>query len=306
MADKARCTATIFNIERSSSEDGPGIRTVVFLKGCPMKCKWCANPESQSFQPEILVNTNICVNCGNCIKNCPSNAISKREDSVYITDQSLCSHCMQCVRSCYMGARSVSGKQYTSEELLREVLKDKPYYLQSGGGVTFSGGEPLQQASFIAACADTLHANGINVLIETCGFVSRENLELGAACADYIFCDLKHMDSQKHQEYTGQPNERIIDNLKWLNDHYKGFLSVRCPVIPGYNDDPQNIRATLDFISTLEHVSEFWFLPYHRLGLPKYKGLGRPYELGDMKSLKFKDIEYLKDYQKDYRFQIRI
>lgn len=271
-----------------------------------MKCKWCANPESQSFLPEILVNTNSCVNCGNCIRNCPNNAIHKLEDRVYITDQSSCSRCMQCIKSCYVGARSVAGKTYTSQELLHEVMKDQAYYLQSGGGVTFSGGEPLCHASFIAECANALHAKGINILIETCGLVSLENLKLGAACADYMFYDLKHMESESHQMYTGQPNDHIIDNLKWLNSHYKGFLSVRCPIIPSYNDDPENIKATLDFIATLDHVSEVWFLPYHRLGLPKYKGLGRPYELENMKSLKFKDIEYLKSYQEHYKFPIKI
>ena len=299
-------TASVFNIERSSSEDGPGIRTVVFLKGCPMRCKWCANPESQSLQPEILVNTNICINCGNCQRSCPVNAIHKLGDKAYITDQKMCIQCGTCVRNCYMDARSVSGKTYSSEELLQEVLRDKPYFIQSGGGVTFSGGEPLVHAAFIAECAEKLHAEDVNVLIETCGFVSQENLELGARSADIIFCDLKHMDPEKHKLYTGQSNERILENLKWLNENFKGFLSVRCPFIPGCNDDLPNIRATLDFIETLKNVREFWFLPYHRLGLPKYKGLGREYEMGNRESLKFKDIEYLKEYQKDYSFEIKI
>ena len=307
MMEKEARTATVFNIERSSSEDGPGIRTVVFLKGCSMRCKWCANPESQSFAPEILVNPNACIHCGKCEHLCPSHAIHLSDAGAYVSDPEFCTRCGLSVKNCNIDARSIAGTEYTVQELVREVLRDKPYFQKSGGGVTFSGGEPLLHAQWLAECAEALHREGISVLIETCGFVSPEQLKIGAEAADYIFCDLKEMDEKKHREFTGQSNARILENIRWLDENFKGRLSIRCPVIPGCNDDPENIRATLDFISTLHHVQEFWFLPYHRLGLPKYEGLGRVYPMGDMKSLKFADIAYLKDdYQKDYSFEIRI
>lgn len=300
-------TATVFNIERSSSEDGPGIRTVVFLKGCAMRCKWCANPESQSFRPEVIVNANLCIGCENCLRSCPAGAIRRTAGGVYASDPSRCILCGACIRECYVGARTIAGKEYTPSELTDEVLKDREYFIRSGGGVTFSGGEPLLHAPWIAECANRLHSEGVSVLIETCGFISRQELQLGAEAADMIFYDIKHMDEDAHRSLTGQSNRLILENLRWLNENFRGVLSVRCPVVPGCNDSRENIRAMLDFVDTLDRVREVWFLPYHRLGLPKYLGLGRDYPMGDMPSLKFSDIAYLRDEnQKEFRFEIRI
>lgn len=298
--------AYVFNIERASSEDGPGIRTVVFLKGCALGCRWCANPESQKFTQEVLVNTNICINCGKCVTLCLKNAITKVSDCSYITNSELCNQCGTCIDGCYMNARSIVGTNYTSKQLVEELLKDKEYFIASNGGVTFSGGEPLYHAEFIRECATMLKAHNISILIETCGYVHLEKIQLIADIADYIFYDIKHMNEEKHLEYTKASNRLILSNLIWLNRHYKGKLSIRCPIIPGLNDSKEEVEEVLTFVSSLCSVTEVWFLPYHRLGLPKYQGLGRTYEMGDMKSLRMKDIEYLKDYEEQYNIKIRI
>lgn len=299
-------TATVFNIERFATEDGPGIRTVVFLKGCGLRCKWCANPESQETRPQILCNTNLCVECGRCAALCPRNAIENREGFGYITDDSRCTLCGTCVQQCYLNARSVMGTTYTVSELLEILLRDRTYYERSGGGITFSGGEPLLHEPFLREITRALHEAGLPVLVETCGFVGLAQLQQAAAYVDAFFYDVKHMDPEIHRQLTGSDNRRILDNLRWLAANYDGALSVRYPYIPQHNDDPRHITAFLDFVQSLSTVKEVWFLPYHRLGIPKYKGLGRVYPMGDRPSLKMADIAFLKEYQRNYSFDIKI
>lgn len=299
-------SATIFNIERFATEDGPGIRTVVFLKGCALRCKWCANPESQLFEKQIMFNSNICVGCGKCIEICPNKAIKYIEDYGFITQKDACDFCLKCVDNCYQNARTLMGTEYTVDELVKEVLKDESYYKKSNGGVTFSGGEPLFYHEFIAEFSKQMREKGISVFVETCGHVPLDNVKHCAELIDGIFYDFKHIDSQKHKELTGSGNEKILANLNWLNENYKGDLSVRYPYIPGCNDDKKDIEGFLEYVSRLEKVNEIWFLPYHRLGIPKYVGLGREYEMGNMESLKMKDIDFLKDYQDKYGLTIKI
>ncbi len=299
-------TANVFNIERFATEDGPGIRTLVFLKGCALRCKWCANPESQLFEKEIMFNSNACIGCGKCIESCELNAVEYIEDFGFITDNKKCNQCMKCVDNCYQNARTLMGKEYTVDELVEEVLKDEEYFKTSNGGVTFSGGEPLFYAEFIEEFSKRMKDRGISVLIETCGHIPLENIKLCVPYVDMIFYDFKHIDSQKHKEFTGAGNEKILYNLCWLNDNFKGELSVRYPYIPGCNDEKEDIEGFLEYVSRLKNIKEVWFLPYHRLGLPKYQGLGRKYEMDDMESLKIKDIEFLKEYQQKYNIVIRI
>ena len=298
--------ATVFQIERYGTEDGPGIRTVVFLKGCALRCRWCANPESQSFEKQVLFNGEVCVGCGRCMELCPKKCIENLDGYGFITTGSQCDQCGICVDHCYVNARSIAGAEYTAAELMTEVLKDEPYYRESGGGVTFTGGEPLFHAEFIRECAIELKKRGISVLVETCGHIPVKNLQSCADYVDYIFFDIKHMDSGKHKILTGIGNELILENLEWLNRHFKGELSVRYPYIPGCNDEKKDIEHFLEYISSLKRVKEVWFLPYHRLGIPKYRGLGREYEMPEMESLKFKDIYFLKDYEKQFDVSIRI
>ncbi|QUH27903.1 glycyl-radical enzyme activating protein [Vallitalea guaymasensis] len=299
-------TARVFNIERFATEDGEGIRTVVFLKGCELRCKWCANPESQEFRREILFKKAPCTNCGRCIEICNQKAIDLREEFGFITNASLCNYCERCVDYCVNNARCVVGMDMSVDELIKEVLKDIEYYKMSGGGITFSGGEPLFYSRFIKECSKKLKEYNITTLVETCGYIDNKNMKEICDYSDYIFYDIKHMNSEKHKELTGKDNKLIIDNLIWLSNNYKGKLSVRYPYIPGCNDDTDSIKQFLDFIQTLDNIREVVFLPYHRLGMPKYEGLGRKYEMGDMKSLTTSDLQCISHMFKDYDFHFKI
>ena len=296
----------VFNVERGSSEDGPGIRTVVFLKGCGLRCRWCANPESQSGRPEILYIANVCVQCGECVRVCPAGAVSYREGYGFISDMDKCVHCGECIRRCYVNARKLQGTEYTPEALTEELLRDADFFRRSGGGVTFSGGEPLLQVDFLCEVVDLLHREGIPSLVETCGFVRQENVKKAAEHVDAIFYDFKHADSEQHRILTGQDNRLILDNLAWLMEHFRGELSVRYPYIPGCNDSEEAIRGFLKFMKNQTRKTEIVFLPYHRLGLPKYIGLGRDYGMGDMKSLKREALEHIRPWAEEYGLEIRI
>lgn len=297
---------SVFNIERYAIEDGPGIRTVVFLKGCALRCLWCANPESQSFEREILLNANACVGCGRCMEVCPKRHIEHLDRLGFITTDNNCGNCDICVDACYSNARQIMGIEYSPEQLFAIIRRDAPYYQMSGGGVTFSGGEPLFQIDFIEACKRILKKENIPVLIETCGHVPLENVKRSSEVAEDIYFDVKHMDTNVHRKLTGQGNELILSNLRWLALNYSGNLSIRYPVIPGFNDSKQEIESFLGFILELQNVKDVCFLPYHRLGLPKYTGLGREYEMKSLKSISAKDLEYLKDYGKIFNLSIKI
>lgn len=296
----------VFNIERFATEDGPGIRTVVFLKGCSLRCRWCANPESQRAGTEVLVKTNACISCARCSVLCPEKAIHYMEGYGYITDQSKCRQCGVCIRECYADAREMMGTQYNGEELLAEILKDRQYYGMSGGGVTFSGGEPLYYSETIGTIAEQMRRSGYNTLVETCGHVPRTALEAINGHVDFIYYDFKQIDPEKHKELTGVDNTLILSNLEWLCGHYSGELSVRYPYIPGCNDDEASIHGFFKYIKGLNHISEIVFLPYHRLGLPKYQGLGRKYEMGNMPSLKKADLSFLAQRAEAYGLRVKI
>jgi len=298
-------TANVFNIERFATEDGPGIRTVVFLKGCALNCLWCANPESQCFASQILFNPNSCVGCGRCVKLCPKGCIQYLSEYGYVTKRN-CDLCGKCVEGCYVGARSICGKEYTIPALASEILRDESYFIKSGGGVTFSGGEPLYRHQFIRIFAQEMKKRKITTLIETCGHVPQAAFVDIADAVDMIFYDLKHMNPVVHSQLTGFDNQLILSNLKWLSKNFKGILSVRYPYIPGCNDKPEDIHCFLRFVKELENVAEVWFLPYHRLGIPKYQGLGRDYLMKDTKPLRMQDINFLIGWGAKYGLQVRI
>ena len=306
MVDDKELACNVLNIERYGTEDGPGIRTVVFLKGCKLRCKWCANPESQLFTSQILLKVETCVGCGRCKEVCPNNAIEFKEGYGYITNMDTCNLCGICVDSCYYSAREIMGIKYTEDSLLKEILKDENYFKSTGGGVTFSGGEPLFQASLIRNIAIEMKKRGYNTLVETCGHVPLSNIKEIADVVDYFYFDFKQIDPEKHKLLTGQTNELILKNLEWLCENYHGQISVRYPFIPNCNSSNEEIIGFLKYVKNLPNIHEVVFLPYHRLGLPKYTGLGREYEMGNMVSLKIREIKYLVDLASDFGINAKI
>ncbi|NLC25554.1 MAG: glycyl-radical enzyme activating protein [Fastidiosipila sp.] len=302
----AESKARIFNIERFGTEDGPGIRTVIFLKGCGLKCLWCSNPESQNIKPEIVFLENACIACGKCVEVCPQKAVSLIAEYGYITDHSKCDFCRTCVENCLSNARNESGKLYTENELMEIVLKDASYYDESGGGVTFSGGEPLLQAEFIRSFSEKVKLRGYNTLVETCGYVSASNFRTGLSNVEYVYFDIKHMDPDIHKELTGQTNELILQNLRFLDEELVSEYSLRYPVIPQKNDTVDDLNRFFNFAVKLKRVKHVVLLPYHRLGATKYNGLGRPYLMGDTEPLTRADIVDLRDLGLSYELDVLI
>lgn len=272
----------IFNIQKCSIHDGSGLRTLVFFKGCPMKCLWCANPESQSWQAEIMELSRWCIKCGACKRSCPEAAV-KLDSDEFTIDRSLCSSCFKCTDICYAGAKRVAGRDYSVEELFTEIEKDRLFYSMYGGGVTFSGGEPLAQPAFLAEIAARCHKSGINVAIESCGYAAFDEFKDVLPYIDQMFFDIKHIDSHVHKSLTGQGNELILDNVKRIAD-FGVPITVRTPVIPGYNDGIDNITGISEFISAIPGVRDYELLPYHNLGESKYNSLGIPYALRGVKA----------------------
>lgn len=263
---------TLFNIQPYSIHDGPGIRTTFFMKGCPLSCKWCQNPESQSFQKQLLVVKNRCTGCGKCVGSCPVGAV-RMEGGISATDREKCTACGSCIQSCPAESREICGKEYTVEELMKKALADKLFYDGSGGGITVSGGEPLAQADFVCEFLKCCQEAGLHTAVDTTGFADWERAEQVFQYADLVLYDLKHMDSETHKRLTGVPNGQILENLKKLSRE-KNEIYIRIPVIPGMNDSDENIRATADFVKhELGGRYRTFLLPYHRMGESKLESL---------------------------------
>ncbi len=267
----------IFNIQKYSIHDGPGIRNTVFMMGCPLSCWWCHNPESQSLKEQLMIFPNRCIGCMACIEACTQGAI-KNVNGMVVTDRSKCKDCGDCTLVCYPGAREMSGKTMTVEEVTNEVLKDRDFFEESNGGVTFSGGEPLMQADFLIALLQEMKNHGIHTTVDTSGFASRKTIEKVSEYTDLFLFDLKHMDPVEHEKYTGVTNNIILDNLKFLHDIGKEII-IRIPVIPGINNSETDLKAFRDFIKTLPNIREVNLLPYHKIGEEKYKRLGLNYKM---------------------------
>lgn len=255
-------TGTIFNIQKFSIHDGPGIRTTVFLKGCPLTCLWCHNPESQNPKREMLIETEKCAHCGACAAVCPS--------------PDACSFCGKCVVACPNGAREIAGQIDTVDEVVRIVMQDEVFYRQSGGGATLSGGEPLIQIDFADELLKRLSAEKIHTAVDTCGAVPFSSLERAARHADLFLYDIKLMDDEKHRFYTGVSNRPILENLKRLSEIHPN-IHIRMPIIEGVNADMEHIGQTIDFLRPL-HIARVSLLPYHDFAAGKYAKLNRPYE----------------------------
>ncbi len=295
----------VFEIERYATEDGPGIRTVLFLKGCNLSCVWCQNPESQSRKPQVMYYRKQCTACGKCIEACPVGAVSVVEPYGYIADHETCTLFGACVDACFYDARRIVGRSYTLDELFRELLKDRSYFDESGGGVTFSGGEPLLQAEEVAEFAKRLRAEGLHVAVETAGYVDWRTFERLIPHVDLFFLDFKHIDSALHERYTGVPNERILENMNLLAGRHEQVV-IRIPVVPEVNDSPELMERMFRYLREETPLRKVELLPYHRLGMGKYHGLGRPYEMDDARNLSKEECEPLAEVGRSLGIEVKV
>lgn len=265
----------IAKIERFSLHDGPGIRTLIVTKGCPLKCRWCSSPYTQSAKPEVLYIASRCLGCGACGTACPSQAITRDDASASVkTDRAVCIGCGACVSACPNSARELCGRYYTPEALFSEVAKDEAFYRRSGGGVTIGGGEPSMQAGFVRAFLSLCQSHLMHTAMETCAQAPWETFAPLLDGLDLVYIDLKHMDAKRHLEWTGVSNRIILENMQ--KAARQNDMIVRIPVIPGFNDDDDNIAKSAAFIQSLgNRVLRLELLPYHLLGISHYAELDR-------------------------------
>jgi pyruvate formate lyase activating enzyme len=296
-------TGAVFDIQRYSIHDGPGIRTTVFLKGCQLSCKWCHNPEGQSAKPELIFRENRCGRCGACLAACTHGAISwsggaaggagagrragaegvvaVRGDGgtgAPVTDRAKCVRCGECAKVCFSGARELIGREMSVGQVVAEAERDAPFYEESGGGVTLSGGEPLAQPEFARELLADLKKMGIHTALDTCGFAEWDTIDMLRRYVDLFLYDLKLMDDLRHRDLVGVSNAGIIRNLSELSQLGHNVI-LRLPIIPGVNEDDASIRKIGAFAAGLTRLISVDVLPYHHIGTEKYRRLGRPYAL---------------------------
>ena len=273
--DYKQIKGTIFNIQRYSTDDGPGVRTTVFMKGCPLRCLWCSNPESLDNHPQLLYRYTACKRCGRCIQICPNHALSMGDDGIVI-DRSLCTACGLCSKKCLLSALNISGSEKTVEEVFNIVKRDKDYYDQGGGGCTCSGGEILSQPDFVAGLFRMCRENGIHTNADTSGYGSREALVKIMEYADMFYYDLKIIDPDAHERYTGVHNGVILDNLRYLAGSGISVV-IRVPLIHTINDTEENLTALAKTVLDVIPAATVNFLPYHEYGSNKYRSIGKQY-----------------------------
>lgn len=277
----------IFDIKRFALHDGPGLRTTLFLKGCPLSCLSCHNPEGQRPGPELIFRVDRCTECGDCIPACPHQALDLSHGSLRVA-WDRCELAVACVEACLPGALELVGKRRSVPDLLKLLEEDQIYFDESRGGVTLSGGEPFSQPDFLRALLHGCRERDLRVVLDTCGHVPPELFRELAPLASHLLFDLKLMDEKRHQDFTGVHNRWILENLEWAGNGFGGRedpipdLTVRIPLVPGVNDDGENLNATARFICELTRSPKVDLLPYHRLGVAKYGGMGREYRLQEV------------------------
>ncbi|MBD3254544.1 MAG: glycyl-radical enzyme activating protein [Candidatus Lokiarchaeota archaeon] len=275
----------IFDISHYAIYDGPGIRTIVFLKGCPLHCLWCHNPESQIFNPQVSYFREKCILCGKCVEVCPNEALIISEESV-IREYDKCDVCGTCVEVCPNQVMEVVGKFIDTEEIIKQIMVDKPFYDNSGGGVTISGGEPTAQPKFLISILKALKEKGIHTAIETCGFFKESLVEKLVGLIDLFLFDIKHFEPDIHKKFTGVSNERILFNFEKIHKIVgdQGII-CRIPIIPGVNDDNHAIDGITSFLKKINYMGEVHLMPYNKMAKTKYEkmGMGDIYkDMGDL------------------------
>lgn len=294
----------IFNIERYAVHDGPGIRTVIFLSGCRLRCLWCANPEGQELKLQLAFFSNKCTGCMKCLSVCPNDAIEQINGKI-VMNWNKCMQCLKCVEICPNEARKGLTKYMTSKEALEEVIKDIPFYRRSNGGVTLSGGDPLVQIDFASEILRLCKEKEIYTAIETSGFADWDDFVKIIKYTDFIFYDIKHMDSKKHKYGTGVGNEKILENLRKISNLNKNIV-IRISIIPGFNDSAENIEKTAKFVKNLKNIIKLELLPYHQLGVVKYERTGKKYLLQDIDSPRNEDLIKIKNIIEGYNLECDI
>lgn len=289
---------TVFNIQKYSVHDGPGIRTIIFLKGCSLRCQWCSNPESQTLPRQLAYNPEKCLSvdaCQRCQGICPKNALSVGDDRKIVRDPLACDDCLLCAQACPNHALNIYGYEVTVDQALRRVEEDGVFYSRSGGGLTLSGGEPLFQAEFAVNLLREARKRRIDTCIETCGQVSWPVLAEAARYLNTIYYDVKCLDPEVHRQGTGAPTDLILTNLARLRAEFPRLpIRVRTPLVPGFNDNEETISGIVDFICGIPDL-EYELLAYHRMGTPKYGYLGREYPLAAAQTIPEKRIKHLRD-----------
>lgn len=298
-------TGNVFNIEHFAIHDGPGIRTTVFLKGCPLACIWCHNPEGLSTSPQMLHRTDKCTLCGRCVRACPRGALSVDGTRGWVIDRDKCDHCGLCEKACLMNAIETVGREMTAEEVMDDVEGDRLFYDQSGGGVTFSGGEPLLQWEFLEACLKRAKEKGFHTAIETSGFAPREAVERVAPFTDLFLYDLKHIAKEGSLKYTGVDNRIAKENLRWLSGRGSRII-VRTVVVPGANADGETLEGFADFFDSLPQIETVNILPLHKSASEKYNRLDKKFLIADYRVPTEEEMEEVAQFYRDRGFDVKI
>lgn len=297
-------TGTIFDIKKFSLHDGPGIRTTVFFKGCDMRCQWCHNPESHRPEPELMFRPDRCIGCQSCLTVCTQKAISLN-GGVITQHNEKCIQCGRCVDVCDARAREMVGWESTVEEVMAEIEKDVPFYAESGGGVTFSGGEPLLQKDFLSALLHSCTARGIHTAVDTCGYVDWKDIDSIRKHTDLFLYDLKLVDDALHRKHTGASNKNIIRNLQKLSGQGQDII-IRVPIVPGITDTEENIRHIGQLTSRLSHLRRLDILPYFHMAAEKYHRLHRGYDLTEARPPGAERMSRIADLLREFGLKVHI
>ncbi|WP_419781120.1 choline TMA-lyase-activating enzyme [Maridesulfovibrio sp.] len=301
--------AQIFNVQKYNMHDGPGVRTLVFFQGCPLRCEWCSNPEGQFKKYEILYKKEQCINCGACVSACPAGIHKMDAAGEHIIDREIeCIGCRKCENACLQSALAIVGETKTISELVEIIEEDRPFYETSGGGVTLGGGEVLSQPEAAASLLQTCKQRGINTAIETCGYARPEVVAKVAPFVDLFLFDVKHMNSERHREITGVRNEMILQNLIWLLEN-RYNVRIRMPMLKGVNDGEDEILQLVEMLKPYQDLKNFKgvdLLPYHKMGVNKYTQLGWEYPVEGDPKLSDADLERIEQAISKYNFPVAV